>query len=156
MPEPSYAVRQGGPDDVEAICAQRRAMYVDMGQEDAAALDEMTARFRPWVAQRLSDGTYLAWLIETNGRTVAGAGVWMKPVLPGLRGTRPEVPYVLNVYRAPDHRRRGLARLLMDAIVTWAKDHGHRGVELHASDEGRPLYDSMGFLATNEMRLTLG
>jgi len=43
----------------------------------------------------------------------------------------------------------------MGDIVTWANDHGHRVVELHASEDGRPLYESMGFLATNEMRLTL-
>jgi len=30
-----------------------------------------------------------------------------------------------------------------------------RFVYLHASDEGRPLYESIGFDATNEMRLDL-
>jgi len=29
-------------------------------------------------------------------------------------------------------------------------------VTLHASDKGRPLYESLGFEATNEMRLKLG
>jgi len=28
-------------------------------------------------------------------------------------------------------------------------------VTLHASDKGRPLYDSLGFEVTNEMRLNL-
>jgi hypothetical protein len=37
--------------------------------------------------------------------------------------------------------------------VEWCRADGFHGVVLHASDEGRPLYESMGFQTTNEMRL---
>jgi hypothetical protein len=42
---------------------------------------------------------------------------------------------------------------VMLAILAWLKDQGFTAVNLHASQEGRPLYDSLGFEATNEMRL---
>jgi GNAT superfamily N-acetyltransferase len=60
---------------------------------------------------------------------------------------------VLNVYCEPPHRRRGLARALMDAILDWCRERSISRVSLHASDEGRPLYEGLGFTATNEMRL---
>jgi hypothetical protein len=41
----------------------------------------------------------------------------------------------------------------MLTILDWIKKRGLRSVNLHASDEGRPLYEKLGFSATNEMRL---
>jgi hypothetical protein len=41
----------------------------------------------------------------------------------------------------------------MLTIMAWAKKQGLRSVNLHASDEGRHLYEKLGFEPTNEMRL---
>jgi GNAT superfamily N-acetyltransferase len=43
----------------------------------------------------------------------------------------------------------------MDAILQWCRDRGIRRLTLHASGEGRPLYERFGFRPTNEMRLEL-
>jgi GNAT superfamily N-acetyltransferase len=48
-----------------------------------------------------------------------------------------------------------VARRLMTAIVEWCSGRGFPVAWLHASDEGRPLYESMGFEPTNEMKLNL-
>ena len=53
----------------------------------------------------------------------------------------------------PEFRNRGIARQIMLTILAWVKERGLRSVNLHASDEGRPLYERLGFEATNEMRL---
>jgi GNAT superfamily N-acetyltransferase len=62
---------------------------------------------------------------------------------------------VVSMWTEPSHRRRGLGSLVMDAILTWCRVRGIRRLTLHASDEGRPLYERFGFRATNEMRLEL-
>ena len=41
-------------------------------------------------------------------------------------------------------------------ITRWLKEQGLRSVVLHASDEGLRLYQSLGLVPTNEMRLWLG
>jgi hypothetical protein len=43
----------------------------------------------------------------------------------------------------------------MDAALAWCRANGIRAVILHSSDAGRPLYESMGFTRTNEMRIVL-
>ena len=61
---------------------------------------------------------------------------------------------ILNMFVEPHYRRRGIARSLMEVmILAWCKSAGYSYVGLHASDEGRPLYESLGFQPTNEMRL---
>jgi len=40
----------------------------------------------------------------------------------------------------------------METAIAWARAHGIARLVLHASPEGRPLYEQLGFEATNEMR----
>lgn len=61
---------------------------------------------------------------------------------------------VLNVYTEPAWRRRGLAELLMRRVLAWAREERLDRLVLHASQEGRRLYERLGFVATNEMRFT--
>jgi hypothetical protein len=49
----------------------------------------------------------------------------------------------------------GLARQLMLLMIQWLKEQGFSSVSLHASDAGRHLYETLGFIPTNEMRLRL-
>jgi GNAT superfamily N-acetyltransferase len=59
------------------------------------------------------------------------------------------------MWTEPSHRRRGLGSLVLDAILQWCRARRIRRLTLHASDEGRPLYERFGFRPTNEMRLEL-
>jgi ribosomal protein S18 acetylase RimI-like enzyme len=53
--------------------------------------------------------------------------------------------FVFSVATDPGTRRRGYARQCMDALLEWFRERGARRVQLTASTEARPLYDSLGF-----------
>ena len=63
--------------------------------------------------------------------------------------------YVHRVYTEPAYRRIGLARCILQAMIDECRARGLLRLTLHASDMGRQLYDALGFLPTNEMRLSL-
>jgi hypothetical protein len=42
----------------------------------------------------------------------------------------------------------------MRALLSDLAARGVRRIVLHASEDGRPLYERLGFVATNEMRLS--
>jgi len=63
--------------------------------------------------------------------------------------------YIWGVYVEPDWRRRGLARQLTETTLTYLRDLACTRVILNASPSGRPVYESMGFQPSNEMRLNL-
>ncbi len=46
----------------------------------------------------------------------------------------------------PSHRRRGVARALMNRILAHVQEGGRALVTLQASAAGRHLYDSLGFV----------
>src|SRR5262249_36433328 len=134
----------------------RRAMFRDMGYQNETALDTMEQRFQEWLKPKMLSGEYLAWLAFTTAQSVvAGAGLWLMDWPPHMLGSGARRGNILNVYTEPEFRRRGLARRLMEAALRWSKANQVDLVILHASKEGRALYESLGFQASNEMRLKL-
>jgi GNAT superfamily N-acetyltransferase len=102
--------------------------------------------FRAWLATALASGLYRAWVVEAaNGPVVAGGGITVLPWPPGPRDLGERLAFVYNLYVEPGHRRRGVARLVMEAIHAWCRDAGISSVALNASAEGRPLYEAMGY-----------
>jgi len=53
------------------------------------------------------------------------------------------------VLTRPDNRRRGYARRLMEDAIASAENHGVRMLKLDATEQGRPLYASVGFVVEN-------
>lgn len=151
-----YRLRRAQAADLARVLRHRRRMFEDMGYRDLAALDAMQAAAEPFLAQGLADGSYQGWLVDdAGGQVVAGGGVALVPFQPHPRDPTSRRAFVLNLFTEPEHRRRGLARRLMQAMVDWCREQGLQALSLHASDEGRPLYESLGFTPTNEMRLFL-
>ena len=151
-----YSIREGTVADAETIVRHRREMFFDMGKQDKAVLDEMAKSFRPWLAEKMSKREYLSWFaIAEDGSVAAGSGLWLMNWPPGLFTSVPWRGNILNVYTERSHRRRGLARRLVTAATAWCTENGIPIVILHASDEGRPLYEALGFQPTNELRLFL-
>src|SRR5579871_3137526 len=142
--------------DSEAITAHRRAMFQEMGHRDDAALDAMAAAFLPWLQPRLTNGEYRAWLaLAPDGQVAAGLGLWLMDWPPHMIGPGAPRGNILNVYTEPAFRRQGIARQLMHTALDWCHANGIRAVILHASDDGRQLYNELGFKPTNEMRISL-
>ncbi len=76
-------------------------------------------------------------LIEHAGRIIATASL-----LP--YGTR--LAWIGMVLTRTEYRRQGLARRLMEDAIAHAEREGIRTLKLDATEEGRPLYESLGFV----------
>jgi GNAT superfamily N-acetyltransferase len=151
-----YRVRPATLDDIPLLAYQRCAMFMATGAIDRESTAELDAAERRYLAQAMPAGTFVAWLVEHGGRIVAGGGLQLRTLQPrpGFVRGEPE-GLVVSMWTEPSHRRRGLGNRVMDAILQWCRACGIRRLTLHASDEGRPLYERFGFRPTNEMRLEL-
>ena len=140
----AYRVRPATIADADVLVRHRIAMFTDMGVAlDAGVLDPA---FRSWIEEMMPAGTYRAWLAETPDAEVAcGGGITILPWPPGPRYLGDRLAFVYNVYTEPAHRRRGLARLIMDTIHAWCREAGIASTALNASRDGLSLYESMGY-----------
>ena len=149
-------IRKANPEDLNYILHHRRAMFEEMGFRDPAMLDQVEESSRVYFSEALRIGTYIAWLAATpNGRVVAGGGILIAD-WPGYPGeNQAKRAWILNMYTEPEARRHGVAKQILEIMLDWCRSEGFSAVSLHASPAGRPLYESVGFQPTNEMRLPL-
>jgi GNAT superfamily N-acetyltransferase len=80
--------------------------------------------------------------IEKDGRIVATA-----TLLP--YGTH--LAWIGMVLTRPEYRRQGLARRLMEDAIASAEQRRILALKLDATDEGRPLYESLGFVVEQKV-----
>ena len=161
MPD-DFVLRRAPPSDAALFAEHRVAMFREMGSIQPAWETALRTTSRAYFVAAIASGEYVGWVALEAGAPetpLAGAGVQLRSLLPrpnargdGLLLGREAL--VLNVYTEPAWRRRGLARRLMAEIIRWAATAGVVRLVLHSSTEGRPLYESLGFAATNEMRYT--
>jgi GNAT superfamily N-acetyltransferase len=154
-----YHIRSCTRDDAATVARHRVEMFRDMGEiptDDLAR--ELLEKSTSALVAALADGSYVGWLaVGDHGKVIAGAGAHIKPQLPRMSHDRARVemtpvPLIVNVYTERECRGQGVARALMRVLMKWASTAGSDRVVLHASDAGRPLYTSLGFNPTNEMR----
>ncbi|HYV20953.1 MAG TPA: GNAT family N-acetyltransferase [Verrucomicrobiae bacterium] len=149
-------IRPATQADLAIVLHHRRRMFEEMGFRDEAALEKMLEVSSTLLGRGLADGSYRAWLAETpDGRVVAGGGIVILTFQPHPIDPRPQRAWVVNMFTEPEYQRRGLARRLVQEMIDWSRAQGLRYLYLHASDAGRPLYESLGFIANNEMRISL-
>jgi GNAT superfamily N-acetyltransferase len=148
-----YALRHASVADLPVISDHRQKMFSEMGKPMDA---DCVASFERWLKGALATGLYQGWLAQTaDGTAVAGAGLMVIPWPPGPRDSTPRAAFIYNVYTEPEHRQRGLARRLMNALHDWCREQEIRTLRLHASAAGRVLYESLGYSPTNEMMVML-
>jgi GNAT superfamily N-acetyltransferase len=151
-----YTLRLATANEAGVIARHRALMFRDMGEVDDQGAAIIENASEDHIAALIEAREYFGFLAEQDGTVIGGGGAWLRPVLPRpgtLQGAKEA--YVLNVYVEPEHRRSGVARAIMKAILEWSHEQRLARVVLHASKEGRGLYESLGFESTNEMRLLL-
>jgi GNAT superfamily N-acetyltransferase len=156
---PQRRIRRAGLPDVDVLCSFRTRMFVEMGWSDRARLDQLEVAYAVYLRETLSSGEAGGWIAESDmgaggsAVPIGGACLVWKRVPPSLRNPDGREAYLLGVFVDQAWRRRGIASQLVGACVEEAREQGAAVVTLHASDEGRRLYDGMGFVDSHEMRL---
>jgi GNAT superfamily N-acetyltransferase len=109
--------------------------------------------------QLVADRTY--FIVEEDGE-IAGCGGWSRRATlyggdhtpgrdPELLDPAKDAARVRAMYTHPDFARRGVGRLILQLCEDAARAEGFRRLELMGTMSGRPLYESYGFQAIEEI-----
>jgi GNAT superfamily N-acetyltransferase len=148
-----YLLRAATTEDAPVLARQRRLMFDAITPLPEDEGDALEAAILAYIRRAMAAGTFRSWVVEHEGCIVAGGGMQLRTLMPrpGYVHQEPE-GLIVSMWTEPAHRRRGLGRRIVEAILAWGEANGITRFTLHASDDGRPLYALFGFTATNEMR----
>lgn len=156
MLEDRTTIRIATLADLSDLVRLRRLMFESMGYVDRAQLDVGDAAAREYLWRAMPGGVFYGWLaFTTEGEAVSSGGVVIDHHPPGPNNLTGRVGYIMSISTVPAYRRRGIARRILRTILAWLEEQGIQRVVLHATDEGKPLYEQLGFVESNEMRRIL-
>jgi GNAT superfamily N-acetyltransferase len=158
-----FHIRPAVFTDRPTIARQRVSIFQEIDRISRSQVEVLQDATVAYLADAMPAGQYVGWLATpaaTPERVVAGCGLHVRNVAPfPLRFPDGEETIaagrqalVVNVYTEPEFRRMGLSRRLLTTMLDWARLNRVDSVILHATDAARPLYESLGFQPTNEMR----
>jgi len=146
--------------DIPALTDLRIAyLQEDLGAIAEDALHSIRAALPVYFEKHLNNDL-MAFVAREGGTIISCAFLLIveKPMSPAF--ITGKTATVMNVYTMPEHRHKGYARKLMTLLLEDAKALDVSIVELKATEDGYPLYRSLGFEEAvakyHSMRLVLG
>lgn len=139
-------IRKATIEDMD-ILIKLRLDYLSADMGSLAPADEAAIRSQlaTYYTKHINND-FIAVLAELNGIVVSTAFLVIseKPANPtfitGKTGT------ILNVLTYPEYRRMGIATKLVYRIIDEAKQQGVSSIDLSATEDGKPLYEKLGFI----------
>ena len=136
-------IRMATKADLDALVENRIDFITSLrAMPDLEALRHST---RAYLQEHLEDGALLCWLCTEDGKIRSSCLMCLYQTIPSPSAPNGKCGLLLNVYTLKEFRRQGLARELLTRILEQARGLGVSKVHLNATEDGRPLYESLGF-----------
>lgn len=129
----------------------------DWGGLDPETATAIESQLRTFLEEHIENNDFFAIIAEEDGELAATAFFCISTMpanptfMSGVKGT------VLNVFTYPKFRKRGIAKAVMTEVIEEAKRRKVSGISLSATEQGRGLYEKLGFEPIHyaEMKLVL-
>jgi GNAT superfamily N-acetyltransferase len=161
-----FLLRKAQLEDIGTLTALIDASVrgLQAGDYTAAQIDGALRTVYGVDTQLIEDGTYFA--VEAAG-TIVGCGGWSRRrTLYGgdqcagredsLLDPRIEAAKIRAFFVHPDHARRGIGSIILEACESAALEEGFRRLEMGATLTGVPFYRMKGYEAVEEVAVPLG
>jgi GNAT superfamily N-acetyltransferase len=143
-------VRRITPDDGELLAALRLRALADAPDAFSTTYAEaLRESADDWAerARRRAAGNREAAFFAYLGDDPVG-------MVAGYVGDDAQPVDLISMWVAPEARRHGAARALIEAVVDWAREAGSDELQLwvtEGNDGARALYEASGFVATGDV-----
>ena len=139
-------IRKAELTDIELLMKWRMRMLhevFDISDNDPA--EELEQANRIYYQSALQAGRHIACFACQGEDIIGCGGICLQQEMPSPDNPSGRCGYLMNIYVRPKHRHQGHARDMVDWLMDQARAWGAEKIWLEASEEGRPLYETLGF-----------
>ena len=122
-------------------------MRINQLREEGASEDfDLRPALYDYYKRHMADGTFVSWLAVDGDKIVGTSGMSFVEKPPYFGCPSGKMGLLSSMFTDPTYRRQGIAKELLDRVVTEARDYGCGTVQITASDMGVKLYTAYGFI----------
>lgn len=139
------------PADATIMASYRIEFLTDLlGPQPFAQMELLRSSLTDYFINAIEDGSYVG-IFAKSGDHIAGTGGMVIRSQPGsLKNPSGHVAYIMNMYTVPAYRKMGICSTILNMLIEEANERGIYAYELHATQEGEPLYIKNNFLKHHE------
>ncbi|MCP4049688.1 MAG: GNAT family N-acetyltransferase [bacterium] len=154
----NYRLRLANIEDIPVLVKHHRLMFEEINElENNTAsfiYSDLDKSYTEKLKAQLPNGLCRAYVIEYKNKVVASGAVTIAEYVPIPEDTNTKIARIHSVYTDKEHRRKGLAKQIMEALISICKEPGIRRIRLVYSNEAQQLYEKLGFKPmTNSLEL---
>ena len=138
-------IRQASMDDLDAVTAVERACFPEAEAADRESMEKRLALFGPsfMVVVNKENNTIIGLI---NG-TVSNADTISDEMYEDIKyDVRADYQMIFGLDVLPEYRCRGIAEMLMNAMIKLAWDEGRRGLVLTCKEGLIGYYEKFGYV----------
>lgn len=130
-------------DDLDTFIQMR----INQLREEGAKEDiDLVPALRNYYERHMADGTFVSWIALDGDKIIGTSGMSFVEKPPYFGCPSGKMGLLSSMFTDPIYRRQGIAKELLDRVVTEAREYGCGTVQITASDMGVKLYTAYGFI----------
>lgn len=139
-------IRKTSLADIDLLIELRIAYLLDQNTKDSLGdFESLADKLRMYFVKAITNGEFIAVIAEGENEVYSTAYLSLVERPPRTAESSYLVGTVYNVYTYPQYRNKGLATKVMTTLLQEAKLMNVASVDLLASNDGKPLYEKLGF-----------
>lgn len=119
----------------------------------ANADDSLLETNRRYYMTHIPDRSHIAIVASFDGIDCGCGAVCFSEELPSPDNPDGKCAYLMNIYVREAYRNKGIAHRIVRRLLDLATERGCDKIYLETTDDGRPLYHSLGFRDMTDMMI---
>lgn len=129
--------------DIDELMFWRREVIEHVfGQQ---ADDALLRANRKYYEEHIANGSHLAFIAKWDGEECGCGAVCLTDELPSPDNASGKCAYLMNIYVREAFRNHGIAHHIVSHLIDEAKKRGCGKIYLETTEDGKPVYTSLGF-----------
>jgi ribosomal protein S18 acetylase RimI-like enzyme len=154
MTEKILTIREAVKSDEIVIAEHLCHIALELGVSPNSIRQDWLEKTVQFIERARQELRYKGFIAEINDEIIGSASCQILELYP-MVSEEYQKGYIWGVYVDLAYRRQGVATKLMKQAMIYLKEIGCTKAVLHASETGKFLYSSLGYVESNEMVLSL-
>lgn len=154
MTEKILTIREAIKSDEIVIAEHLCNIALELGVSPNSIRQDWLEKTVQFIARARQELRYKGFIAEIDDKIIGSASCQILELYP-MVSEEYQKGYIWGVYVDPAYRRQGIATKLMKQSIIYLKEIGCTKAVLHASETGKLLYSSLGYVESNEMVFSL-